>query len=108
MKLGYYKLKYRKPVLCKDVMEWGKWYEISHRRVRVTYIGDVKISTVFLGLDHSWSNHAPILFETMIFGDRYEDLQEYQTRCSTWREALAMHWKAVNYAKHISQIKLAG
>ncbi len=58
--------------------------------------GEVSVSTVFLVLDH---NHARggkrLLFETMIFGKDYEG--DYQTRCSTWEEALEMHEKALNH-----------
>lgn len=44
-----YILKHRKPVACDDLMEWGVWFENKrNRRIRVTYINDIKISTVFL------------------------------------------------------------
>jgi hypothetical protein len=48
----------------------------------------VKVSTVFLGLDHSWGGGAPLVFETMIFGGEHSD---YQERCSTYEGALKMH-----------------
>lgn len=90
--LGLYVLKYRKPVPCDDLLKWGRWIGHTRRHVRHTIIGNTRISTVFLGLDHSFTDEAlPILFETMIFPDR----DDYQTRCSTWREALKMHWDAV-------------
>lgn len=62
------------------------------RRVAKTTIGDVEVSTVFLGFDHNWSDHGdPILFETMIFGGPHDS---YQWRYRTWDEAEAHH-KAV-------------
>ena len=108
---GQYILVNRKPILCDDFMVWGRWFEKARctgRRVRQTYINDIRVSTVFLGLDHGWGEGEPILFETMIFGilRKGVDEQLYQERCCTHRQALDMHWEAVDYAKRISQIKL--
>jgi hypothetical protein len=53
----------------------------------------VRVSTVFLGLDHSWlSDGPPLIFETMIFGGPHSD---HQTRASTWDEAERQHAEAV-------------
>lgn len=60
-----------------------------------TPIGEWEVSTVFLGINHNFFDGAPLLFETMIFGS---DL-EYQTRGSTYREALAMHQEGIEFAK---------
>lgn len=75
-----------------DLMEWAEWFESpEHRRVAETRRGPVWISTVFLGLDHSFYEGPPILFETVIFGGI---MDQYQVRCSTYAEAEAQH-KAV-------------
>ena len=63
----------------------------------VLKIGDVTVSTVFLGIDHSMvrpmdQEHEPILFETMIFGGEHHN---YQQRYVTWDEAKAGHLEAV-------------
>jgi hypothetical protein len=53
-----------------DALEWGRWYE-NHdaRRIDDTQVDELRVSTVFLGLDHNWFGHGPpILFETMVFG----------------------------------------
>ncbi|WP_439372903.1 hypothetical protein [Bradyrhizobium sp. DASA03120] len=74
-------------------------------RVAQTYIGDVHISTVFLGLDHRFfGDGPPLLFETMIFGGR---LDEFQNRCATWDEAEAMHAEAVEQVRrgHLRVVK---
>lgn len=95
---GQYILKHRRPVICDDLLKWGTWFGNDHnRRIRVTYINGIKISTVFLALDHCWDEGPPVLFETMIFNMTDDD--EYQTRCTTHRQALAMHKDAVKYAK---------
>lgn len=84
-----------------DLMTWARWFESADnsRIVAKTAVGDQSVSTVFLGLDHSFGGGPPLLFETMIFGG-HED-QEYQTRCSTWVEAEAMHAAAVAHAKSL-------
>lgn len=92
---GYYILKDREPVLC-DLMTWADWIEGGERIVKQENISDIKISTVFLGLDHQWGKGPPLLFETMIFGG---ELDMYQDRCTTWEQAEAMHAKAVAKVK---------
>jgi hypothetical protein len=86
------------------IRQWSEW-RISNPpnfHAGSTHKGNVWVSTVFLGLDHGHSirkNAPPILFETMIFdmkpkAKKCEDRQKprnYQTRCSTWDEALKMH-----------------
>lgn len=72
------------PVPCDDVKEWANWYENADRRVRKDEFGDIVISTVFLGLDHSFGHGAPKLFETMVFGGA---LDKEMVRYATWDEA---------------------
>lgn len=85
-----------------DLMAWALWMESSHefRRVAREQVGSYDVSTVFLGLDHGIgrSNRAPVLWETMIFGDG--PLRGEMDRCSGSREqAEAMHAKMVEYVK---------
>ena len=81
--------------------EWAEWYETADRHVAKSgsqskMSNKPFVSTVFLGLDHSFGRPgAPILFETMIFGGEHD---QYQDRCSTWDEAEAMHTKACELA----------
>lgn len=95
----YYVLEGHTPVPV-DRETWANYFE-QDRHVALTKQGDVVISTVFLGLDHSFGGGEPILFETMIFGPGYsqgDDQKEYQTRCSTWDEAEKMHAEACKIA----------
>lgn len=88
-----YILEGRTPVLCDDIMKWGAQFEdIKSRRVAETTIGDARISTVFLGLDHNWGGGPPLLFETMIFGGEHDG---YCERYSTWDEAERGHAAAL-------------
>jgi hypothetical protein len=78
-----------------SIEEWGDAFESENRTVAKTFINavyddeeDLSVSTVFLGLDHNYSEEgAPILFETMVFGLP----NEYQRRYTTWDEAVHGH-----------------
>lgn len=91
MNSNYYILKDKIPVEEKDIIKWGKLME-GNRKVKRTEIGDVSVSTVFLGLDHQWGKGPPLLFETMIFGGK---LDQEQDRYSTWDQAVEGHNKMV-------------
>jgi hypothetical protein len=100
----WYKLIGKLPVPCRDIEEWAEWCAADERKriVRQDDVGPLRVSTVFLGLDHNLSlfdnspEHEPLLFETMIFDDG-ED--HYQTRCTTWDQAELMHEVALAEAK---------
>jgi hypothetical protein len=106
----YYILDENKEPKQVEMIEWARWFEgsikkdspnFNHPRyVRRTLIGSTYISTVFLGIDHSFSphpNHVPILFETMIFSKSMKWVDGYQTRCATYRYALEMHKIALRF-----------
>jgi len=72
--------------------EWSKFNgDRCTKRVAFDENDDVRVSTVFLGMNHNWGEGPPILFETMIFGG---DHDEYQWRYVTWDEAIAGHKSA--------------
>jgi hypothetical protein len=87
-----YTLKGRLPVKCRDVVAWGQWYEASSRshgrHVADEVRGGIRVSTVFLGVDHQFGDGPPLLFETMIFADDGCDLFG---RYSTWTAAEKGH-----------------
>lgn len=76
--------------------EWGRWFERADRRVARDDVGEAEISTVFLGLGHSFGHGPPLLFETMIFGGPHDG---HQSRASTWDEAEKQHAEAVAMAR---------
>jgi hypothetical protein len=82
--------EHNQPVEEPDLIRWAMWMESADRHVRDSFQGDdVRVSTVFLGLDHNHSDYGrPLLFETMVFvaGDGIE-----QERYSTWAEAEEGH-----------------
>lgn len=80
-----------------DLMVWANWLEqCKERHVADEKIGDVRISTVFLGLDHSWGDGPPLIFETMVFGG---PLDQEQDRYTTWEQAEAGHKLMVERVK---------
>jgi len=90
---GKYILDNLKPVPCDDLMRWARWIETSDRRIERTMIGSIKVSTVFLGIDHNYCDDGPpILFETMVFGGAHD---QEQYRYSTLAEAKTGHFKIV-------------
>ena len=92
-----YILQGKEPILEPDLMKWGEWFEnVKNRTVKKTEIDDIQISTIFLGIDHSFSGHIPILFETMVFGGT---LDQEMDRYSTWEKAEQGHEKMIEKVK---------
>ena len=87
-----------KPIPEAALDKWVAWFEKAERQVAVETIGESRISTLFLGLDHNYSGTgAPILWETMVFGG---PLDQEQDRCSGSKEqAQAMHAAMVKRVK---------
>jgi len=112
MNEGRYILVGQTPVQCDDLMEWASSMGGDGRRVALTRVGPITVSTVFLGLDHNfhrsfsgnWSE-PPILFETMAYIESIRphenchcfecrnptEFLDFQERCSTWLEAETQH-----------------
>jgi hypothetical protein len=91
----YYILVDRLPVAV-DRMTWAYWMQTADWKVAVDSIGHVRVSTVFLGLDHNFHGGEPILFETMIFGG---PLNGEQWRYATYAEAERGHAEAVTQVR---------
>lgn len=81
-----------------DLLTWGRWLQTAERHIAHDHLpNDVRVSTVFLGLDHGFgSDGPPILFETMIFGGPHD---QFMDRYATRDEAIAGHAKALALAK---------
>lgn len=112
---GRYILRGQEPVEEPDLHKWAQWMEESTRRIAWDEFsaketawppskphkwtkrkkGEVQVSTVFLGLDHSFSSDPasrPVLFETIIFGLKFGDGDdEPMWRYHTWEAAEKGH-----------------
>lgn len=70
----------------------------DRRVVARTQVGQLFVSTVWLGIDHSWGGGPPLIFETMIFGPGlWSEL--WVERYPTEVAALAGHDRAVAVAR---------
>lgn len=67
-----------------------------------TIIGDVKVSTVFLTIDHQFNDGPPVLFETMIFGGEHD---QWQDRYCTYQEAIIGHLEAIDMVRGFKKDK---
>lgn len=92
----------KKPVLT-DMLEAADWLEKERKKpvgeslwkIGEDSVGEASVSTVFLGLDHGFSESGPpLLFETMIFGKT--SYEHYQERSYTWDDALRAHAEALD------------
>ncbi len=89
-------------VPVEDMLGWCKLFEqnIEKRRVAESTVGGIWISTVFLGIDHRFSeNGPPVVFETMAFRLKPDGDIDYSEllcrRCCTWDEAVKQHEQVV-------------
>lgn len=65
-----------------------------------TQIGNYKVSTVDLGIDHSFGFGKPLYYETMIFSDNARNpFEYYQDRYTTQKEAIKGHLEAIEFVK---------
>lgn len=97
--MGHYILDDNKELVEVDLYTWGAWFEsIENRRVASTYINDYHISTVFLGINHSYHDKGePLVYETMVFSPSGDD--SYMERYHTWDEAVKGHEIACGWVK---------
>lgn len=90
----WYILKRGRPVKAKSIKHYHYWsLNSKYKAVKQEHIGDIFISTVFLGLDHAWQSDIPVLWETMIFGGEHD---QYQDRYTSYEDALEGHQTALN------------
>lgn len=91
--------------LMEDLVEWSNRFEETDRRIERTVMPDGRIvSTVFLGIDHNYSNSgAPLVFETMVFPSDKDYSEEWCERCSTYQQALQQHQRGIEEAERLSE-----
>lgn len=84
-------LRNRIAVPCESMSEWGSFMsDETACRVAETYVGEARVSTVFLGVDHNHLGHGdPLLFETMTFTP--EGQGRLRGRYFTWADAANGH-----------------
>lgn len=88
-----------------DLVEWSQRFEDTEsRRIARDVMPDGRVvSTVFLGLDHSFgSGGPPLLFETMIFPSDKDFCEEWCERCSTYSQAVKQHQRGIREAERLA------
>lgn len=62
-----------------ELMEWAmKFEDLDYKRVAFTELGDLEVSTVWLGTTVSREG-PPLIFETIVFGGEDERTTRYAT-----------------------------
>lgn len=100
MGYGNYILVNGEPVLTEDLQVWSLWFDHARKEGKTLLgreiLGDVKVTTVFLGIDHSLGTEGPpLVFGTLISGGPHDEEWNY----STLDEALEGHARAIAFVK---------
>ena len=78
----------------REDFDWETRFDLK------TQVGDYTVSTVDLGIDHSFGLGKPLYYETMIFSDNKENpFEYYQERYTTKEEAIKGHLQAIEFVK---------
>lgn len=98
-----------------SLRQWAELHDdLDYIRVASTYIAMNRVSTVWLGIDHSFGAGPPLIFETMIFnenptnsstfvpGRSYHEPWDYQRRYHTLEAAMLGHEKAVGHVERVT------
>lgn len=85
-----------------ETSDYSVFQSIEERQLAYHEVGELRVSTIFLNIDHSFSNQGPpVLFETMVFPkDSWAEI--YADRYHTEQEAREGHLKALEWAKSFS------
>ena len=95
--MEHYILVGKTPVKIEDFKDWTLASANQKNTVAYDFIYGVRVSTVFLGIDHGFKpGDKPVLFETMVFGGKHDQFQE---RYCTWDEAESGHKTALKMVK---------
>lgn len=101
-RLGMFVLDDGEPRLASSLEEWAAFMEdVGRRRVAWTEVGEWRISTVFLGTDHSFGHGPPVLWETMVFGPPPWDQEQW--RYTSREAAIAQHDQVVEHVRRGEQ-----
>lgn len=88
-------MKYDRQGKLIDLKEWALLLEDqAYQRIDETYVGEYRVSTVWLGLDYG------MIFETLMFGHNDEDGERYRTEAAA-REG---HQRWVQRAKGLTTV----
>jgi hypothetical protein len=85
------------------IVRWVRFMQGRTNQLAHDMVGDIVVSTVFLGSDHNWTGRGPpVLFETMAFAATGEPLEQW--RYTSWDDAQAGHATAVRRLAHAGHV----
>lgn len=97
------------PVKVEGLLEWARWFEQNHEKriVLQEEVGNYWVSTIFLGLDHSFGRGPPVLWETGLWKmkDGEPDKMVESCRATSRAEAIANHETCLALVKEIEARK---
>jgi len=74
------------------MLKWAKAFEKNRWQIRtVLWRGTIVVSTVWLGIDHSFGMGKPLIFESMVFCKLCDGLEADMERYSSKRSAQRHH-----------------
>lgn len=88
----YYIMQNMRPQPAK-FFEHAAWSATHNRVIDRTEIGQIRVLTVFHGIDDRMGNGVPLLFETVVFGG---NLDGKSWRYATLGEAKCGHYDVVD------------
>lgn len=87
-------------VIRATQLGWSMQFE-TFQHIKKDTVGDVYVSTVFLGLDHRLGSCGdPVLWETMMF---FNGDEVYQRRYTSHANALVGHQMAMGIAQRLNR-----
>lgn len=103
---GWYRLNEDgDPIGCDTMEEYREWDKSPEgekaRRVAEDFVNGIRVSTVFLGLDHSHGYGSPLLWETMTFGGEAWGVETICKRYYSVAEAKRGHAEVVDACARI-------
>lgn len=92
-----------------DRLAWVRWFETSYQQrvvVQDEVFPGIKVSTVFLGVDHNWNGkEPPQLWQSIIFAPDNYPLGGEQQRYASLTEARAGHAVLVRHVRAVGPHK---
>lgn len=83
-------------IASDEFRNYNEWlYDPVNKNVGNNTVDGYVISTVFLGLDHSYNGDTPVLWETMVFPSKTDFGEQYCRRYMSHADALNGHNKVV-------------
>src|SRR5690606_30445769 len=104
----YYRLTEDFQIEPTDADGWAETFDDPRRFLARDRVGAFEVSTVFLGINHAFTEGPPLVFETMIFlhgRNGWEGGEQYMERFATYDDAMTKHAYIVQtlrqYSGHI-------